>query len=60
MIITIKTKISFDNVKDYDSIQRFIENNDITKWVKDVDTLMTSFTMTKTYYQEVKDNGGTY
>ena len=51
MIITVKTTISFDAINEQDAIKRFIENNDLKEWAKNVTTLMTSFTTTNTYYQ---------
>lgn len=51
MIITVKTTISFDPIKEQDAIKRFIEDNDMSEWGKNETTLMTSFTTTNTYYQ---------
>ena len=51
MVITVKTTISFDNIKEQDALKRFIEDNDLNEWSENETTLMTSFTTTNTYYQ---------
>lgn len=51
MIITVKTTISFDTIKEQDAIKRFLEDFDIKEWAKNETTLMTTFTTSTTYHQ---------
>lgn len=52
MFITIKTIISFDPLKEYDAMMRFIHQHDMTEWGKSDSTCNTIFMKTEHYKME--------
>lgn len=50
MWITTKTIVTFHPVKEYEGIQRFMENNDMSKWKEYPSTVSITFVNEQTYF----------
>ena len=55
MWITTKTYISFHPVNEYEEIQRFMKDNDMSKWREYTSTMATTFVNEQTYFIEKEE-----
>lgn len=57
MWITTKTIVTFHPTEEYEEIQHFMENNDMSKWEEYPSTVGTTFVHEQTFFIGEKEEG---